>query len=429
MSCTMKLELSERGGAFMADVFRLADVGEGIHEAEIVRWLVGEGEKVAAFQPVVEMQTDKAIVELSSPQAGVIGALHGEVGNIVRVGDVLVEYAEQAGSVGLDGLDVSPLLEDSSHQGEHRTLAAPATRKLARNSGVDLKSVAGTGPGGRVTKADVLRALTAVPDVQRQTSGTTSNMDPVAPEQEAPTAGKMTVTLNGGVTRIPLRGLRRAIADHMVRSAFTAPHVSAFDDCDMSALTALRRRLQEQLGGREPGARLTFMPFILKAAVAALRAFPKFNAHMDDDRQEMVLYDGIGVGIAVDTPDGLLVPVLQNPEALSLLTLQRALDQLVARARSRKSTSAELCGSTFTITNAGAIGGAYATPILNYPEVAILGIHKIEPRAVVRDGQIVIRDMTTLSMSFDHRVIDGSEGVRFMAEVKGRLEQPELLLL
>lgn len=416
----------------MAEVFRLADVGEGIHEAEIVRWLVQEGEHVEAFQPLVEMQTDKAVVELSSPQAGVIAALRGEPGELVRVGGVLVEYGEQDGYDAhreLDGQDGKPVLNGSPHFSDRSILAAPATRKLARESGIDLTSVAGTGPGGRVTKEDVLHASTKDQSALRQTFAGDLKVDSDVQRHGAEAGQRMTAANEGGVTRVPLRGLRRAIAEHMVKAAFTAPHVSAFDDCDMSELTALRKRLQERLRERDRETRLTFMPFILKAVVAALRAFPQCNAHMDNERQEIVLYDDISIGIAVDTQDGLLVPVLRNPGALSLLELQRAQDDLIERARKRQSTPAELRGSTFTITNAGAIGGAYATPILNYPEVAILGIHKIEPRAVVRDGQIVIRDMTTLSMSFDHRVIDGSQGVRFMAEVKAHLEQPELLLL
>lgn len=229
--------------------------------------------------------------------------------------------------------------------------------------------------------------------------------------------------------RVPIRGLRRVIADHMVRSAFTAPHVTTFDDCDASRLVEARKNILAFLRERDSEARLTYMPFFVKAVAAALAEFPPFNAHVDDERREILLFPQIHIGIAVDTPDGLMVPVLRNPGQKSVTAIQRDLTDLAQRARDRTITAGELRGGTFSISSTGAMGGMYATPILNYPEVGILGVHKMEPRAVVRDGQIVIREMVTMSLSFDHRVIDGALGVQFLNAVRRLVEHPELLLV
>ncbi|PWI57246.1 dihydrolipoamide acetyltransferase family protein [Sulfoacidibacillus thermotolerans] len=423
----------------MSDLFCLSDVGEGIHEAEIVRWLVTVGDMVEAFQPLVEVQTDKALVELSSPRAGKIAELCGDIGTVVHVGDMLVRYEADAvkaataqvlqpvqnlqDNVALAQYSHSQGADSLTHGADHgqRVLAAPATRKYARQRGVDLTLITGTGPRGRITRQDVELALMHPPLPQNEESGVktpSSVPEPTQPQVDQPE-----------VERVALRGLRRAIADHMVKSAFTAPHVSAFDDCDVTELVALRQRLLAQMRVLDAKARLTYMPFFVKAVLAALRAYPEFNAHMDEEKQELVIYKQPQIGIAVDTKDGLLVPVLRDPRKKTIVQLQSELDESIERARTRKASLSELKGSTFTITNVGAIGGTYATPILNHPEVAIFGVHKIEQRAVVREGQIVIREMMTMSMSFDHRVIDGAKGVRFMNEVKKWLEHPELLTL
>lgn len=427
----------------MSDTFCLSDVGEGIHEAEIVRWLVDVGDQVEAFQPLLEVQTDKAIVELSSPHQGKIVERCGDVGMIVHVGDMLVRY--EAGTSKTQVVEVKSqslpsgqadydeaiandkhgtAAFESSNGSASRVLAAPATRKYARQHGVDLTLIVGTGPKGRITRQDVQHAQTT-PHVADVHAADRVLEQKILTEQQTHESPESTPD----VLRVPLRGLRRAIADHMVKAAFTAPHVSAFDDCDVTELVELRKRLLVQMRKVDPQARLTYLPFFIKAVIAALKAFPECNAHMDEEKQELVIYKEPHIGVAVDTDDGLLVPVLKKPEGLTLSRMQSDLNGLIERARTRKSSANELKGSTFTITNVGAIGGTYATPILNYPEVAILGMHKMEQRAVVRDGQIVIRDMMTMSMSFDHRVIDGAKGVRFMNEVKKWIESPELLTL
>ncbi len=418
----------------MSDIFCLSDVGEGIHEAEIVRWLIAVGDMVETFQPLVEVQTDKAIVELSSPQHGKIVERCGDVGTIIRVGDMVVRYESQANcgqqvQVAGDAIAIRDSSIDAASptmsmmDRSKRVLAAPATRKYAKQHGLDLTVIIGTGPHGRITRQDVQLALGA----SSQTSRAPVIVEPVT-QGQAPSVIEVDL-LEPEVERVSLRGLRRVIADHMVKSAFSAPHVSAFDDCDVTELVAIRQRLLGRMREVDSTARLTYLPFFIKAVLAALRMYPEFSAHMDEEKQELLVFKHPQIGIAVDTKDGLLVPVLRNPEGKTIAKVQDELHELVERARTRRSSPHELKGSTFTITNVGAIGGIYATPILNHPEVAIFGFHKIEQRAVVREGQIVIREMMTMSMSFDHRVIDGAKGVRFMNEIKKWLENPELLML
>lgn len=441
----------------MSSEFRLPDVGEGIHEAEIVRWLVQVGDVVGEFQPFAEVQTDKAVVELSSPFAGRISALRGAPGDVVHVGDVIMEIEPSGGSAApsterergaradestASSPDEGKAIADKGFGSGHvmnpangRALAAPAVRKLARRLGLDLSSVRGTGPSGRITRADIERANVGAREATQGTS-IASEVDS-SPNQAFDGGAARQAALEGSPSglpvgepaRIPLKGLRRVIADHMVRSAFTAPHVTAFDDCDATRLIEARKNALAFFEASGEPLKLTFMPYFIKAVVAALRLHPQFNAHVDDEAREIVVFPDIHIGIAVDTPDGLMVPVLRDPEKKSIAVIQRELSDLSARARARKCAPQELRGSTFTISNTGAMGGMYATPILNYPEVGILGVHKMEQRAVVRDGQIVIRDMTTMSLSFDHRIIDGALGVKFLNAVRQFVEQPDLLLL
>ncbi|ARU61240.1 hypothetical protein CBW65_09725 [Tumebacillus avium] len=412
----------------MTVAFKLPDVGEGIHEAEVVRWLVQEGDVVREFDPLVEVQTDKALVELPSPASGCVQEIKAKEGELARVGEVLVVIGEKQESV----------------PAAKRVLATPSTRKFARDQGVDIAQVTGTGPAGRVTKEDVQAFLhtkeNTVAPAATQVSNTANSPAPsstvlaTAPTNTsanspttAPTTTQTSAPTTASTTRIPLRGLRRTIADRMAKSAFTAPHVTAVDEVDMTELVAYRAHANELLAPTRQ--KITYLPFILKALTTALKSHPHLNAHMDDAAGEIVLHSDYHIGIAVDTEDGLMVPVIKHADRRSLLDLAAAAKTLTDQAKTRTLALDDMRGGTFTISNMGPIGGLFATPILNYPEVAILGIHAMQDRPVVRGGEIVIRTMMNLSLSFDHRVIDGAEAVRFTNKIKQLLETPQRLFL
>jgi len=286
-------------------------------------------------------------------------------------------------------------------------LATPATRKLARDMGVDLATVQGTGPGGRITDDDVR----LFKDVGRSAA-----------------AVAITVTGPRGVEeRVPMRGIRRKVAEHMVKSRDSTAQVTHVDEVDMTEVVHLREKAKDSAEKR--GIRLTYLPFIIKALVLALKKYPYLNSSLDDEKQEIVLKKYYNIGIATDTEQGLLVPVVKAAEHKSITQLAEEISKLSEKARAGQLTLDEIQGSTFTVTNVGGIGGVFATPIINYPEVAILGVHKITKRPIVKDNQIVIRDMTYLSVSFDHRVLDGAMAAQFMNAIKQYLEDPKLLLL
>jgi pyruvate dehydrogenase E2 component (dihydrolipoamide acetyltransferase) len=431
----------------MTVAFKLPDVGEGIHEAEIVRWLVNVGDTVREFDPIVEVQTDKALVELPAPASGQVLEIKANAGDLAHVGDVIIVIGEagaatpaaapvaaEANAVVAESAVPAAASAGSTPQrvANGRVLATPATRKLARDHGVDIRQVPGTGKAGRVTKEDVQRfqaggaATVATPAATAPHVETPAAVaTPVQPKAPAPVP--FSVQASAEDERVPLRGLRRTIAQRMVHSAFTAPHVTAFDDVDMSELIAYRKQANALLAER--GVKLTYLPFILKALVSALKKHPVLNVHMDDERSEIVLKKEYNIGIAIDTPDGLMVPVVKHVDKKSILDIAADINALIEKTKNRTLEVSEMKGGTFTISNMGPLGGLFATPILNYPEVGILGVHKIEEKPVVRNGEIVIRSMMNLSLSFDHRVIDGAESVRFTNHLKKLLENPNLLFL
>ena len=410
----------------MAFEFKLPDIGEGVAEAEIVKWLVGEGDTVAEDQPLVEVLTDKATVEIPSPRAGRVARLGAAEGATVPVGAVLVTIAV-AGEVAASGSPASsaspapatptaPAASPASPAPPPspapaaRAEAVPAARMLAKERGLDLATVAGTGPNGRISLEDVKRALEA---------GAPGSAAPARPAA-APAPG-------GTEERVPLRGLRRRIAEHMTHAARTVPHFTFVAEVDMSAVVAARRAALP--AAQAAGVRLTYMAYVVRALVPALQAFPLLNASLDEAAGEIVLKKHWDIGIATATDEGLTVPVIRGADRLGLFDVARAIERLAAGARDRKLGLDELTGGTFTVTSTGAYGGLLATPIVHHPQVAILGVHAIVPRAVVRDGQIVARDMTNLSLSLDHRVVDGEVGARFLYEVIAHLEHPERLPL
>jgi pyruvate dehydrogenase E2 component (dihydrolipoamide acetyltransferase) len=422
----------------LAFEFRLPDIGEGVAEGEVVKWFVNEGDVVREDAPLVSVLTDKANVEIPSPRSGKVLKLHAQVGEKVKVGGLLVTIdAPAAGAAATTpppqaGAPVPrgpaptaapprapapPAPPAAGGAAKGTPLASPYVRRLAAEKGIDLASVRGSGPDGRITEADLGAGPSAasppVGAVARPASPVSAPSAPAGPLADV-------------AERVPIRGLRRVIADHMAEATHRAAHFTYVEEIDATELVRLRDRMAKHV--EKEGVRLTYLPFIVKGVVAGLRAHPRMNATMDDERGELVVRSAYHLGIATATPDGLIVPVVRNAETKSLTRLAREIQDLSERGRAGKLTRAELSGSTFTITSLGALGGVLATPILNYPEVAILGVHKIQRRPVYRpDGSIGPADLMNLSVSLDHRVIDGYEGAQFLATVKSYLEEPHQL--
>jgi pyruvate/2-oxoglutarate dehydrogenase complex dihydrolipoamide acyltransferase (E2) component len=400
--------------------FRLPDLGEGVTEAEVERWLVQEGDSIEEDAALVEVITDKASAEIPSPFRGVVARIHVAEGETVSVGAILVSIDDGASSApspdtraiagpshdetALGAHEVIPSRPDGEVPEEHAVellpeeapvQATPAVRRLARALGVDLSRIPGSGPGGRILAVDV---------EQRAAS--------------RPPSGS-------GARRVPLRGVRKAIANRMTQAHLAVPSVTHVEECDVTELEATRRTVN----ARGNGIRLTYLPFIVKACAAALKEHPALNASLDDETSEIVLHDRYDIGVAVDTPEGLLVPVVRDADEKSVRQIAAEIDQLAGRARSGSLTNAQMTGSTFTVTSPGRFGGLMATPIVFHPQAAILGAHRAIDRPVVRDGQVVVRRMMNLSITFDHRILDGMTAARFALAVAGLLEHPEDLPL
>ncbi len=389
--------------------FKLPDLGEGIVEAELRKWLVREGDMVAEHQGIAEVETDKAVVELPSPRAGRIVRLRQAEGSIVRVGDTLLTI-DDAGEDGEEGrrrpvgiVGTLPEAEDTSPDDRkegREILATPAVRALAREMGVSLGGIKGTGPRGSITREDLLKGTSSPP----------------------PSADRHGVT-----ERMPLRGVRRTIARNLIAAQRATAFVTTMDEADVSDLWELR--LRELPALQEKGLHLTFFPFFIKAVQHALVGHPLLNASVDEGREEIVVKKYCNIGIAVDTPDGLMVPVVKDVANKSILDLAVEIQHLGERARERKIALEEMRGSTFTITDFGHFGGTYATPVINFPDVAILGCGRIADRPWVKDGQVVPRKILPLSLTFDHRVTDGADAARFLGTVVRYLEDPTLIFL
>lgn len=432
----------------MAKEFILPDLGEGISEAQIVRVLVKEGEHVALDQYLMEVETDKAAVEIPSPYSGIAKKIHVKEGETVNVGAVIVTFDDgdgapaaksppQAAAAKAPASPAAPVRapdaarataaptakaaqpEGSAPRGKTAAAAAPAIRKLARELGVDIDSLAGSGPGGRVTKEDV----------ERGRSGATAATAPApqrSPAPAAPLPGIADIDKWGKVRREPLNQIRKTIAVQMSRSAFTAVHVTHGDEADITGLDRERRHLNETSHG-EP--KLTIMSFLIRATCMALRKHPIFNASFDHENWQMIYKEYINIGIAVDTERGLIVPVIRDADRLSLRGIAAALRGIADRVRTNQFGIEDLRGGTFTITNVGALGGTFSTPIINYPEVAILGLGRSRKVPLLRDGQLAEALMLPLNLSFDHRATDGANAARFTSEIKSYLETPTKFLL
>ncbi|MFB0844398.1 dihydrolipoamide acetyltransferase family protein [Paenibacillus oleatilyticus] len=446
--------------------YRFPELGEGIHEGEIVKWHVKPGDTVNDETILMDVQNDKSTVEVPSPVEGKIIELKVSEGTVCTIGDVIAvievtgEVPQQAhghgeapsaaqaatpaaaqaeasaaqggadaecavggavaANVNASKLDTPMAGGAQAAGGEREVLATPSVRKLAREKGVNIAEVTATGKNGRVTREDVLGFTPgAAPKAAEAAAAPAASA--AAPSAAAPVSG------DREEERVPLKGIRKAIANAMVKSAYTAPHVTLMDEVDVTRLVALREKAKPV--AEKKGVKLTYLPFIVKALVAASRQFPAMNAMIDEEKQEIVYKKYYHVGIATDTDNGLIVPVIQDADRKNIWTIAGAIKDLAVRGREGKLGPSELKGSTITITNIGSAGGMFFTPIINFPEVAILGTGRISEKPVVKNGEIVIAPVMALSLSFDHRIIDGATAQNFMNYIKQLLADPELLVM
>ncbi|MDE1819562.1 MAG: 2-oxo acid dehydrogenase subunit E2 [Euryarchaeota archaeon] len=448
--------------------FRLPDIGEGVAEGEVVAWHVKAGDSVKEDQPLVSVLTDKANVEIPSPRTGRVLSLHAKEGEVVKVGGLLVSIEEAGGGGsappvaapshghGAGGAvaaspsaasSPSPPISPSTAPAQGvssaggRVLASPAVRHRAAQLRIDLSQVRGTGPQGRVTDTDLdafakggsvgasaSASAVAVPATSPSSHAPPSRVDVPIPSAPAPAPVAIPAAPGPLQTRVQIRGLRRVIAEHMAISHARAANFTYVEEVDVSELVRVREKSKKRL--EEKGVQLSYLPFIVKAVVQGLKAHPSMNAYVDDAKQEIVLCKYYNMGIAAAAPDGLIVPVVRDADRKSITALAREIQDLSERGKAGKLLREELSGSTFSITSLGALGGVLATPILNYPEVAILGVHKISKRPVyAADGSIVPAHLMNLSVTLDHRVLDGITGAEFLAVVKSHLEDPHQLFL
>ncbi len=425
---------------------QLPEIGEGVTEGELVNWLVKPGDKIEPDQAIAELMTDKATVEVPSPIGGIVKELKFKEGDVITVGSVVVtvdavgagaeapapsshaapaaakspapgaklasaQAAAQPASAGANGMEIHPPPASS------KVLATPATRRLAREMGVDINGMAGTGMAGRVTRDDVLSARGA---------GAVSG-GPAA--YQAPSVPRPAFTGQGGALeeRVPLKGIRKKIAENLQMAKHIIPHFTLMDEADVTQLVNMREELKA--AGEKAGVKVTYMPFVFKALIATVREFPMFNASIDDAAGEIVYKKYFNIGFAADTPQGLLVPIVKGADQKSLLQVAREISELAGKARDGKLALDEMKGATFTVTNIGSVGGTYATPVINHPEVAIFGMYKIQDKPVLKNGQIGFIKTMNFTVTADHRLIDGAVAARFLKAFIHRIENPGVLML
>lgn len=443
--------------------FKLPDIGEGVAEGEIVNWLVNEGDSVAENQEMVEVMTDKATVTIGAPKSGKIAERRFKVGDTVPVGDVLVVLdvgGDAAGAPAAAPAAKAPspapaapaatgapaaaknetvasavgdlretlpgMAKAAPAAGDYfndKPLAAPATRKLARELGIDLKTVQPSGSAGRVTREDVERASSGGrPSAAPAAAAPAPTAAPAAALPEIPRPVAQATD-----ERVPVRGMRKRIWENMARSKHTAAHFHYIDEVNCGELIAIRDRFKPHAD--RSGAKLTFLPFLVKAVVASLKRHPRLNSVVDEGAMEHVLRHNYDIGIAISTDAGLMVAALRNADRLSIVEIAKEIERLGTAAKAGKIQKEDLGGTSFTISSLGKLGGLMAPPIINYPEVGIMGVHAMKRKPVVKGDQIVIGDVMNLSFSFDHRIIDGDVGAGFAQEIIGYLEQPDRLLV
>lgn len=409
---------------------KLPKLGEGADSGVVVSILVKEGDEVQAGQTVIELENEKAVAPIPATASGRVARLRVKEGDKISVGQTILTLegddapaAKEPALAEARPKAAKPEVEDGDEDevpaelpADVEVAAAPSLRKLARDIGLDLRKVRGSARGGRIVLEDVRAYVQRLEKLAAQARGKAT-----APaEAPKPVAGSIDFSQWGPVTKKPLTQLRKVIARRMAASWHAVPRVTQFDEADITRLMELRK--QHAAAYEAKGARLTLTPFVMKAVVAALKAHPVFNASLDEAAGELVLKEHYHLGIAVDTDAGLIVPVIRDADKKSLLDLARELDDLAKRTRERKISADEMKGGTFTISNQGAVGGAHFTPIINLPEVAILGLGRGAPKPAVRDGQIVARTLLPLTVAYDHRVIDGGTAARFTVDLVKALE-------
>ncbi|QLY24822.1 2-oxo acid dehydrogenase subunit E2 [Bdellovibrio sp. KM01] len=421
---------------------KLPELGEGVTEGELVKWLVKSGDSVKADQAIAEVLTDKATVEVPTPVAGVVGELKFKAGDVVKVGSVMITLTGAGGAVAAPAAPApqasapaaakaaAPVATSSASAAngifppvaDSKVLATPATRRLARETGVDINGLSGSGLAGRVTREDVLAA------------GGSAAAGSAAATAGAKAGATMTIPrpayqgqAGAAEERVALIGIRKRIAENMQRSKQIIPHFTIMDEAKVDSLVALRESLKDF--AEKNGTKITYLPIVMKAMVATIREFPMFNASIDDAAGEIVYKKYFNIGFAADTPTGLVVPVIKNADQKTILEISKEIIDLSKRARDGKLKPDEMKGACITVTNIGSIGGTYATPVINHPEVAILGMYKIDEKPVIKDGQLKAIKTMNYTMTADHRLIDGALAARFLAAFIGRIENPGKLLV
>jgi len=438
---------------------RLPELGEGLHEGRIGKWLVKQGDVIKEDDAVAEVENDKALVELPSPVDGKILEIKVTEGTVAVVGDILMtlevagegnasassETAIPASDSKVAPVEESEEVEPAAPRSDnpestpgtpattpttptvsaaHEVLATPGVRKHARDAGVDIAQVNGTGAHGKITKEDVDQYVSG----DSSSASVPEEGEESAANPTAETGTATTVVAGSGLEeRIALTTIRKKIAEAMAKSAYTAPHVTLMDEVNVTELVEFRTELKPLAAER--GVKITYLPFIVKALVAATRLHPQLNATLDEEKGELVLKKYYNIGIATDTDRGLLVPVVRDADRKNMWSIAAEIEDLATRGRSSKLTATELKGSTISITNIGSAGGMFFTPIINYPEVAILGVGRITEKPIMKQGQVVGAQMMALSLSFDHRIIDGALAQHFINDVKRLLENPRVLLM
>jgi len=399
--------------------FKLPDIGEGVAEGEILKWMANVGDQIKEDQPLVEIMTDKVNVQIPAPRTGRVLQILAKEGDVAKVGQTIMIIDDGSGGTqpvsgpaAPEPLNAVAPAQPQQAAPSQSVLATPATRRLARELGVDISLVKGSGAQGRITDDDV----------KRFTPGSPGGPSTVAVEAPRPPTHGMAPREE----LVPLRGVRKTISERMLKSLQTTAQVTHVDEADMTELVLLREAFKGSAEKR--GVHLTYIPFIIKALVPALKEFPYVNSSLDEQSGNIVLKKYYNIGIATDTEQGLVVPVVRDVDRKDIFELAGEIETLADKARKAQLTLDEVRGGTFTITNVGAIGGLFATPIVNSPEVAILGLHKIAKRPVVRDGKVEIRDTTYFSLSFDHRVVDGAYAARFTSRVIGTVQDTKKLL-
>lgn len=432
----------------MAFEFKLPDIGEGIHEGEIVKWFIKAGDELKEDDILCEVQNDKAVVEIPSPVDGTIKEIHFEEGSVATVGQTIVtidaegyeeesapaakeepkeEKTEAPAKEEVKQSEEKPAEEDAEPSSNNRIIAMPSVRKHARDKSVKIGNVNGSGKGGRVLKEDIDAYLSGDQTTTTQADETQTTDEKTVIKETAKEAKPAAAATELPETREKMSGIRKAIANAMVNSKHKAPHVTLHDEIDVTELVAHRKKFKPVAA--EKDIKLTYLPYVVKAIVSALKEFPIINSSLDDETDEIIYKHYYNIGIAADTDKGLFVPVVKDADKKSIFAISTEINQLAKKAQEGKLAADDMKGASCTISNIGSAGGQWFTPIINYPEAAILGIGRIAEKPVVKDGEIVVAPVLALSLSFDHRIVDGATAQFALNQIKRLLNDPQLIMM